>query len=63
MIDYRKDLLDKKQRLDTNLKSNHVGLNYDLKTIVDPRRFTAGAHPGVGLVSKSFGAFWGLSLN
>lgn len=52
--EYRKVLLDKKQRLDTNLLSNHAGLNYDLRTIVDPRRHAAGVHPTIGLVSKSY---------
>lgn len=51
--EYKKLLLDNKQRLDKNLHSSHTGLNYDLRTIVDPRRHAAGTHPSVALVAKS----------
>ena len=51
--EYKKLLLDSKQRLDKNIRSSHTGLNYDLRTIVDPRRHAAGSHPSVALVAKS----------
>ena len=57
MIQYRKDLIDRKQRLDTNIKSNHDGLNYDLKTIVNPRRNAVTVQPSVDLVKKSIYIF------
>jgi hypothetical protein len=57
MIEYRKELLDRKQRLDKNIKSNHDGLNYDLKTIVNPRRNTVATQPSIDLVKKSITIF------
>ena len=57
MIQYRKDLIDRKQRLDTNIKSNHDGLNYDLKTIVNPRRNSVTVQPSIDLVKKSIYIF------
>ncbi len=57
MLRYRKDLSDRIQRLDTNIKSNHDGLNYDLKTIVIPRGHAVASLPSIGLVNKSITAF------
>ena len=50
-------LNDKITRLDTNILSNHFGLNHDLSSIVDPRRFAISDHPGIGLVYKSHKSF------
>ena len=57
MMEYRKLVIDKKQRLDTNIKSNHDGLNYDLKTIVNPRRNAVTVQPSIDLVKKSIYIF------
>lgn len=57
MIEYKRVLQDRRQRLDKNIHSNHTGLNYDLKTIVDPRRFNISTNPSVGLVFRSSNSF------
>lgn len=57
MLEYKKDCLDRKQRLERNIKSNHDGLNYDLKTIVNPRRNAVATQPSIGLVKKSLTIF------
>lgn len=57
MEKYKSSLRDRIQRLDTNLKSNHNGINYDLKTIVNPRGHAVGTQPSVGLVAHSIAAF------
>lgn len=57
MIEYKKVLQDRRQRLDKNIYSNHTGLNYDLKTIIDPRRFNISTNPSVELVYRSNNAF------
>lgn len=57
MKNYRSNLIDRIQRLDTNIKSNHDGINYDLKTIVQPRGHAVGSQPSIGLVNKSIAAF------
>ncbi len=57
MLKYRKDLSDRVQRMDTNIKSNHDGLRYDLKTIVNPRSHAVGSQPSINLVQQSITAF------
>jgi hypothetical protein len=54
---YKKQLLEKKRILDTEIHSNHTGVNYDLKTIIDPRRFKVATQPGINLVHRSLNAF------
>lgn len=54
---YRSDLSDRIQRMDTNIKSNHHGINYDIKTIVNPRGHAVATQPSIGLVNKSITAF------
>ena len=57
MMKYRKGLSDRIQRMDTNIKSNHNGLNIDIKTIVNPRGHAVGSQPSIGLVRQSITAF------
>lgn len=57
MIQFKKELLDKQQRMYTNVRSNHDGLNYDLKTIVNPRRNACAVQPSIDLVNKSLHIF------
>lgn len=57
MIQYRKELVDKQQRSAANIKSNHDGLNYDLRTIVNPRRNAVAVQPSIDLVRKSIFIF------
>ncbi|RMZ98338.1 hypothetical protein BpHYR1_047894 [Brachionus plicatilis] len=54
MNDYKIVLNDRKQRLNTNILSNHYGINYDLKTIINPRRCNISTNPSVDLVAQSF---------
>jgi len=57
MIRYRSDLSDRIQRMESNIKSNHNGINYDIKTIVNPRSHAVAVQPAIGLVQKSISAF------
>ena len=57
MCKYRTELRDRIQRLDTNIRSNHNGINHDIKTIVNPRGHTVAAQPSIGLVHQSIAAF------
>ncbi|CAF0710729.1 unnamed protein product [Brachionus calyciflorus] len=54
MKDYKIVLEDRKQRLETNILSNHNGVNYDLKTIINPRRHNISTNPSVNLVAQSY---------
>lgn len=54
MNDYRIVLNDRRQRLDTNILSNHYGINYDLGTIINPRRHNISTNPSVDLVAQSY---------
>ena len=62
MIRYRSDLSDRIQRMESNIKSNHNGINYDIKTIVNPRSHAVAVQPAIGLVQKSISAFEWLIL-
>ena len=57
MLTYRENVLERKHKLDKDLLSNHNGLNYDLKTIVNPRGHAVGSQPSIGLVQKSLTIF------
>jgi hypothetical protein len=57
MLDYRKDLSDRSQRLYKNIHSNHSGINYDLKNIIGPRRHAGVVNPSTNFVSKSLHNF------
>lgn len=57
MEKYHAGLRNRIQRLDTNIKSNHHGINYDIKTIVNPRGHAVGTQPSIGLVRQSIAAF------
>lgn len=59
MYKYRTELRDRIQRLDTNIRSNHSGINHDLRTIVNPRGHSVAAQPSIGLVrqAQSIAAF------
>jgi hypothetical protein len=57
MLEYRKDLSDRSQRLYKNIYSNHTGINYDLNTIVGPRRHGGVTNPTSNFVSKSLHNF------
>ena len=57
MHNYRDQLAAKSSRLGVDLHSNHTGVNYDLRTIVEPRRFQAGANPSLGMVNRSLSVF------
>jgi hypothetical protein len=57
MLEYRKDLSDRSQRLQKNTLSNHTGIIYDLNTIVGPRRHAGVMQPTANFVSKSLHNF------
>jgi hypothetical protein len=57
MITYRGNVLERKQKLDKDILSNHNGLNYDIKTIINPRGHAVGSQPSIGLVQKSMTLF------
>lgn len=52
MKDYRLGLKDAICHLDNDIESCKTGLNYNMRTIVNPRRYHAGNHPSIGLVNS-----------
>ena len=57
MEEYKKILLEKSRLLEKNIHSNHTGVDYDVKSIIDPRRFQVGANPSIGMAQRSFSVF------
>ena len=58
MKNYKQLLEEDIMRYDRRIKSTHAGINYDLRTIAEPRRYTAAVQPAVGLSTLTHSTFF-----
>ena len=57
MNKHNKILMEKKRQFDVAIHSNHTGVNYDINTIIDPRRFQVGINPSIGMAERAYSVF------
>jgi hypothetical protein len=54
---YERELLERNRQLNAAMHSNHTGVNYDLRTIVNPRRYQVSTNPSLGLLARSHSVY------
>ena len=58
MLKHQKVLEDTIVKVDIGLKSSHTGIDYDWRTITNPRRHAAAVQPAVNLVKQANETFF-----
>ena len=58
MLKHKRVLEDTIVKVETGLKSSHTGIDYDWRTIANPRRHAAAVQPAVGLVKQANSTFF-----
>ena len=58
MYKHKKILEDTVIKVDKGLKSSHYGIDYDWRTVVNPRRHAPAVQPAVDLVKQANSTFF-----